>query len=104
MRVTDAVVALLKRAPLLPLPVLRIFEGVLAIMFVDAAITLGWLGSVMVDLPLPWVELYGVVLTTPVVIAVTLVFLVCSLWFGFNAVRGGSTPAEGSGRDSARQG
>lgn len=93
--------------PLLPLPVLRVLEGLLAV----ACLCGAFYGILFVGVAaVAWaaesgpVEIFGIRFTALMAAGVSVAFVLLAVWFGFNAIRGGSTPTEGSERDGARKG
>jgi len=74
--------------PLLPLPLLRILEGLCAFLFLGAAVV-GLL--LLIAGPESVVnELFGVRITTDRVARGVVFSLLISLWFAYNAIRGSS--------------
>lgn len=90
----------------MPWPLLRVIEGLLAIVFAAGVllVVFGFSATVADGQPVDRFRMYGFVMGPGGAAAVVGVFLVAAVWFGFNAIRGGSTPTNGSERDSARKG
>ncbi len=77
--------------PLLPDRLLRTLEGLLSVLFLGATLLL-----LLVFSQWQWGtpgEVFGVRVTPERAIFAMVVFLSATLWFGFGAIRGGSTPS-----------
>jgi hypothetical protein len=87
--------------PLLPLPILRVIEGLLAIVCVTGGLLCVWLFVLAQTGALN--ELFGIA-AAPLTAVAGVLFVLAGAWFGRNALFGGTAPTEGSERDSARKG
>ena len=88
--------------PLLPLQVLRILEGLLSLVCFGGVLISSWVFAYV--RATGQLELFGIDMTLAKAGAAIVACSLGVLWFAMNAILGGSTPTEGSERDSAREG
>ena len=80
--------------PLLPLPMLRILEGLMAIICIAGVLASLFFWAVLMKTGPN--ELFGIWVTPTGAFAAILVFMLGTIWFAVNAIRGGSTKTDTS--------
>jgi hypothetical protein len=81
--------------PLLPLPVLRVFEGLMAVVcIIGVLVSVGaWLlvmqGAGPAEMNVGHTELFGILVTPTGAFAAIVASVLGAIWFGVNAIRGG---------------
>ena len=86
----------------MPLSLLRVMEGLLALVYVAGVLASIFFWTIVMRTGPN--EIFGIWVTPINGFVAIVVCMLGAIWFGSNAIRGESTPTEGSERDSARKG